>query len=121
MSLCARCLVVFNSVTSWTVASQAPQSMEFSRQEYWSGLPFSSPGDLPDPGIRSLAILWNSAFKWANLSFSPLPLASHFFSVISLLGYLLFSQRFCALLIGEGSGNPIQYSCLKNPMGGGAW
>ena len=34
------------------VARQAPQSMEFSRQEYWSGLPFPSPGDLPDPGIE---------------------------------------------------------------------
>ena len=38
--------------TPWTVAYHAPQSMEFSRQEYWSGLPFSSPGDLPDPGIE---------------------------------------------------------------------
>ena len=37
--------------TPWTVA-QAPPSMEFSRQEYWSGLPFSSPGDLPNPGIE---------------------------------------------------------------------
>ena len=37
---------------SWTVAHQAPQSMEFSRQEYWSGLPFPPPGDLPDPGIE---------------------------------------------------------------------
>ena len=36
----------------WTVAHQAPPSMEFSRQEYWSGLPFPSPGDLPDPGIK---------------------------------------------------------------------
>ena len=36
----------------WTVAHQAPLSMEFSRQEYWSGLPFPSPGDLPDPGIK---------------------------------------------------------------------
>ena len=36
----------------WTVAYQAPPSMEFSRQEYWSGLPFPSPGDLPDPGIK---------------------------------------------------------------------
>ena len=36
----------------WTVAYQAPLSMEFSRQEYWSGLPFPSPGDLPDPGIN---------------------------------------------------------------------
>ena len=39
-------------VTTWTVAHQAPPSMEFSRQEYWSGLPFPSPGDLPNPGIE---------------------------------------------------------------------
>ena len=39
-------------VTPWTVAHQAPQSMEFSKQEYWSGLPFPSPGDLPNPGIE---------------------------------------------------------------------
>ena len=39
-------------VTPWTVACQAPPSMEFSRQEYWSGLPFPSPGDLPNPRIK---------------------------------------------------------------------
>ena len=38
--------------TLWTVAHQAPPSMGFSRQEYWSGLPFHSPGDLPNPGIE---------------------------------------------------------------------
>ena len=38
--------------TPWTVAHQAPPSMGFSRQEYWGGLPFPSPGDLPDPGIE---------------------------------------------------------------------
>ena len=38
--------------TPWTVAYQASLSMGFSRQEYWSGLPFPSPGDLPDPGIE---------------------------------------------------------------------
>ena len=38
--------------TSWTVSHQAPLSMGFSRQEYWSGVPFPSPGDLPDPGIE---------------------------------------------------------------------
>ena len=38
--------------TPWTVAYQAPPSMGFSRQECWSGLPFLSPGDLPDPGIE---------------------------------------------------------------------
>ena len=39
-------------VTLWRIAHQAPLSMGFSRQEYWSGLPFPSPGDLPDPGIE---------------------------------------------------------------------
>ena len=39
-------------VTPWTVAYQAPPSLGFSRQECWSGLPFPSPGDLPDPGIE---------------------------------------------------------------------
>ena len=42
-----------------TVEYQAPLSMAFSRQDYWSGLPFSSPGDLPDPGIQPLSpVLW---------------------------------------------------------------
>ena len=36
----------------WTVGRQAPLSMEFSKQEYWSGLPFPTPGDLPDTGIE---------------------------------------------------------------------
>ena len=39
-------------VTPWTVVRQAPLSMVLPRQEYWSGLPFPSPGDLPDPGIE---------------------------------------------------------------------
>ena len=40
-------------VTPWAIVHQAPLSMEFSRQESWSGLPFSSPTDLPDPGIET--------------------------------------------------------------------
>ena len=42
-------------VTPWTVTHQAPLSMGFSRQESWSGLPFPSPGDLPDPGIEPMS------------------------------------------------------------------
>ena len=41
-----------DSVTPWTVAYQAPPSMGFFRQEYWNGLPFPSPGDLPNPGTE---------------------------------------------------------------------
>ena len=44
--------VVSDSATPWTVSHQAPLSMGFSRQEYWSGLPYPSPGDLPKPGIK---------------------------------------------------------------------
>ena len=42
-------------MTPWTVAHQAPLSMGFSRQEHWSGLPFPSPGDLPNPGIEPIS------------------------------------------------------------------
>ena len=45
-------------VTPWTVAHQAPLSVAFSRQEYWSGLPFPSPGDLPDPGIEPVSLAY---------------------------------------------------------------
>ena len=54
--ICA-CLLshVWLFVTLWTVACQAPLSMEFSRQEYWSGLPFPTPGDVPDLGIEPMS------------------------------------------------------------------
>ena len=54
-----KCCLVTKScptvATPWTVALQAPLSMGFLRQEYWSGLPFPSPGDLPDPGIKPMS------------------------------------------------------------------
>jgi len=55
MSLCVWAQshsVVSLFVTSWTIGHQAPLSMVFSRQEYWSGLPFTTPGDTPDLGIE---------------------------------------------------------------------
>ena len=58
------CLTV---VTPWTVARQAPLSMGFSRQEDWSGLPFPSPEDLPDPGIEPRS----SALHVDSLPFEP--------------------------------------------------
>ena len=67
----------YSFVTPWTVKHQAPLSMGFPRQEYWSGLPFPSPRDLPDPGIEpcvlcqqvsSLSLshwgkIWQNCFK----------------------------------------------------------
>ena len=44
-------------VTPWTVAHQAPQSIGFPRQEYWSGLSFSSPADLPYPGVEPMPVV----------------------------------------------------------------
>ena len=49
----AKLLQLRLTMTLWTVVHQAPLSMGFSRQEYWSGLPCPPPGDLPDPGIKS--------------------------------------------------------------------
>ena len=48
--------VQLNSATPLTVVYQAPLSMEFTRQEYWSGLPFPSPGDVQDPGVKSRSL-----------------------------------------------------------------
>ena len=61
------CSIVADSVTPWTVAHQAPLSMEFSRQEYLSGLPFPTPEDLPNPGIKPVSL-------------ASLALASRFFT-----------------------------------------
>ena len=81
-------------VTPWTIAFQAPLSMGFSRQEYWSGLPFPTPREFPDSGIKSVSVA------------SP-----------ALAGGFFTTSATC----GEGSGTPLQCSCLENPMDGGAW
>ena len=61
MHVCVReCLVAqlyLTLATLWTIAYQAPLSMGFSRQEYWSGLPCPPPGDLPDPGIEPMSLM----------------------------------------------------------------
>ena len=63
--LVVRGYVVIQSI--WTVAHQAPLSMDFSRQEYWSGLSFPSPGNLPNPGI----IPWSPALEVESLPTEP--------------------------------------------------
>ena len=61
------CSVMSDSMTPWTVACQAPLSMEFCRQEYQSGQPFPSPGDLPNPGIEP----WFPALQTDSLLSEP--------------------------------------------------
>ena len=91
--------------TPWTVAYQAPPSMGLSRQDYWSGLPFPSPGDLPDPGIEP----GSPTLEAAALTSEP-------------PGKPLVLRRVTAKgAHGEDDGTPLQYSCLENPMDGGAW
>ena len=59
-------------VTPWTVTHQAPLSMGSSRQEYWSGFPFSSPGDLPDPGIEPRSPILQADYLPPELQGKPL-------------------------------------------------
>ena len=64
----ARMLSCFGRIqlfaTLWTIAPQAPLFMGFSKQEYWSGLPYSPPGDLPDPGIEPVSTYFSCIGRW---------------------------------------------------------
>ena len=60
--------------TPWTAAPQAPLSMGFSRQEYWSGLPFPPLGDLPDPGIEPSSLASLASLVLAGRLFTTEPL-----------------------------------------------
>ena len=85
-SLCIQALVcsllscVRLSATPWTLAHQAPLSIGFSRHKYWSGLPFSSLGDLPDPGVkpRSPALQADSISIWATREAHIQALSHHY-------------------------------------------
>ena len=57
MSKCQSLSPVQLFVTPWTIACQAPLSIGFSRQEYWSGMPYFPPGDFPDPGIKPMSLM----------------------------------------------------------------
>ena len=56
---------------TWTLAHQAPVSMGFPRQEYWSGLPFPAPGDLPDPGMEPIYPALAGGFFAIELAGTP--------------------------------------------------
>ena len=128
--------------TPWTIAHQAPPSMEFSRQEYWSGLPFPSPGDLPDPGIDPG--LLHCGQRLYRLSHQGSLHLIPFSKCISVKRGRKTKHNFCfpggsdgkasacnagnpgsihgsGRSPGEGNGNQLQYSCLENSMDGGAW
>ena len=128
--------------TSWTVVSQAPPSMGFPRQEYWSGLSFPPPGDLPDPGteLGSPTLQADSTIRatresWGQKKSDMAGLFHfHFLSLQNNSCLGKFSggsagkESACNMgdpgsipglrrSPGEGNGYPLQYSCLENSMG----
>ena len=123
-------------VNLWTVPHQAPLSMGFHRREYWSGLPFPSPGNLSDLGIKPTSLnicigrlvlyhlchLGNYFYisnnlKWDRLPtpvFLGLPGGSDGKEFTCNAGDLAWIAGLGRSLDG-GQGNPLQYSCLENP------
>ena len=146
-------------MTPWTVACHAPLSIGFARQEYWSGLPFPSPGDLPDPRIEPVSpTLQADSTDWVIredrevdeqvLLYMLSLIVRRTGNIKNSLGHKNNFTYFICLSLGfpggldgkastynegdlgsipgsgrspeEGNGNPLQYSCLENPMDRGA-
>ena len=145
--------------TLWTVTCQAPLSMGFSRQEYWSGLPRPPPGDLPNQGMEPTSLMsscigrqvlyhwchhalnkvqhlagqqWPRALSLVLLEIRMAPTSKHGLSSfeITFVRPMNWGLRPCPvsnlmesthMFNREGNGNPLQYSCLENPVDRGAW
>ena len=88
--------------TPWIVACQAPLSMGFSRQEYWSGLPFPSPGVLPDPGMEPASIFWLVGWFFTTSATWKPQLAVPQCQNAHRLHFLIHSMRKC-LVLSRGS------------------
>ena len=98
---CLACMLhcVWHFVTLWTVAHQAPVSMTFSRQEYWSRLPFPFPGNLPDSGIKPTSSVF-LALQEDSLLTEPSgkPLVIYLMLYIPLLYYIMLFKVFDVLV-----------------------
>ena len=111
-ALSVSCSVVSSSLWPCGLACQAPLSMGFSKQEYWSGLPFLSPENLPNPGIEpGLLHCRQTLYHLSHQRKMPVQIAVRDTGLISRLGRSP----------GGGHQNPLQFSCLENPMDRGAW
>ena len=106
-------------VTPWTVACQGPLSMGFSRQEYWSGLPFPPPRNLPDPGIKPLSF---ASPALAGKFFTTEPpgkpcvnvIETNSFSFVFFFTHMYISK---IILFHYGLSQDIQYSSLCYTLG----
>ena len=109
----------------WTVAHQAPLSMGFSRQEYWSGLPFFSPRDLPDPGIEPRfpalqADICVCVWREAGLNFSLLlifKLKDNCFTKFCCAGRFFYHLSHQGSTIDGGCPPQCQGSATATPLG----
>ena len=130
-------------VTPWTIAHQAPLFVGFSKQGCWGGLPFPSPGDLPDPGIESVFSCLSPSPGKPHFGISlPVPLKiTKRLTLGTLIYYREAIINFSFPCVsdgkesacnadsipgsgrspGEGNGNSLPYSCLGNPMDRGCW
>ena len=99
--------------TPWTAAHQAPPSMGFSRQEYWSGLPLPSPPEYSDSNLKKYTHTSHTFVQGFHGGSDSKESACN----AGDPGLIPGSER----SPGEGNGNPLQCSCLGNPMARGAW
>ena len=114
-------------VTLWTVACQAPLSMGFSRQEYWNGLPFPSPGDLLNPEIKT----GSPALQSDSLLSELLGVNYNFQQTFQILPYRSsWSQELCIVRSFSQHSTQVLYKCWfwkcpcftdQEAMGGGFW
>ena len=123
------CSCVWLFATLWIVALQAPLSMRFSRQEYWSGLSFPSPGDLPNPGIKPVSpvcllhfrqILYCWATREALILTRGTMLYSRFLKLTHLFNcnFISFEQQPLMLpLLSPSNHHCIGYFCMLGYFG----
>ena len=98
----------------WTVAHQAPLSMRFPRQEYWSGLPFPSPGDLSHSGIKSTSLELASRFFTTEPPGKPIFL-TYLYNICIYISISLGLPLVCGLPAGHGFCLIKRKSCLFIP------
>ena len=102
----------------WTVVRPVPLSMGFPREEHWSGLPFPSLGNLPNPGIKPASpALQADSLPLSHREKPGLSIGKEFACGAGDLGSIPGSGRSPE----GGNGNPLQYSCLGTPMDRGTW
>ena len=114
--------------TPWTVAHQAPLYMGFSKQEYWSGLPCPSPGDLPNPGIKSKSLMspalagdffttganWEVHIKCKGMNYSKIKTKIDWIKInCMLLQEAYFKYKDAESLTIKGWGN-IDHVCCRS-------